>query len=170
MEESTFGLAPIKEEAAVPSLHNWHKPQKEQHIKEHYWSALPQEIYCISRGGQANFYLSPQIVNSQILVLILLLQIRKYLRYASPQIANLQIFMNNPEIANPLIQNNALLCLAKFLKVVFLLCKSAKQKKDWACNLFADRPPLCIRFYFPIITYFSAIKYMKRDFFIICNC
>ncbi len=106
----------------------------------------------ISKGGQANFFLSPQIVNSQILVLILLSQIRKYLRYASPQIANLQIFMNNPEIANPLIQNTALLYLATVLKVVFVLSKSAKQKKDWVCNLFADRPPLCIRFYFPLIT------------------
>jgi hypothetical protein len=33
-----FGLPPLKEAAAVPSIINWHKPQKEQHIKEHYCS------------------------------------------------------------------------------------------------------------------------------------
>jgi hypothetical protein len=46
------------------------------------------------------FFLSPQIANPQILGLISLSQILKFLRYASPQIANEQIFVINPQIAN----------------------------------------------------------------------
>jgi len=58
-----------------------------------------------------------QIRNS--LGLIPLSQIRKFLRSASPQIANPQIFMINTQIANPQIFTKY--CSLKiFLKVVFL--------------------------------------------------
>jgi hypothetical protein len=53
-----------------------------------------------NRGWKANFYKSLQIANLQILGLILLSQIRKFLRCASPQIANPQIFMINPQISS----------------------------------------------------------------------
>jgi hypothetical protein len=51
-------------------------------------------------GGQANL-IFPQIANLQILGLILLSQIHKYLLSDSQQIANPQIFMINQQIANP---------------------------------------------------------------------
>jgi hypothetical protein len=70
------------------------------------------------RGWQANFYKSLQIENLQILGLILLSQIRKFLRCASPQIANPRIFMINPQIRK-FLQNYALLCLKTVLAVVF---------------------------------------------------
>jgi hypothetical protein len=41
-----------------------------------------------------------QIANPQILRIIPLLQIRKFLRSARPQIANPQFFMINPQITN----------------------------------------------------------------------
>ncbi len=45
----------------------------------------------------------PQNENPQILGLIPLLQIYTFLRFASPQIANSQVLMINPQIANPQI-------------------------------------------------------------------
>jgi hypothetical protein len=55
----------------------------------HYW-----EDQNIEKGGQYSL----QIDNHQILGLIPLVQIRKFLRCASPQISNSQIFMINPQI------------------------------------------------------------------------
>ncbi len=54
--------------------------------------------FCI--GGQANFFLSPQIANSQILWLNPLSQIRKFLGVPvrKSQIANPQIFIIIPQI------------------------------------------------------------------------
>jgi hypothetical protein len=45
-----------------------------------------------TRGGKQTFFSRPQITNPQILGPIALSQLFKILRYASPQIANLQIF------------------------------------------------------------------------------
>jgi hypothetical protein len=74
----------------------------------------------LSRGGQANFFL--EVRKSQILGLIQLSQIRKFLRFTSPQIPNPQIFMTDPHLlANTQIfTNTAQLCLKTVLKVVFL--------------------------------------------------
>ncbi len=59
-------------------------------------------ILCIfvTEVGKQAFFKSPQISNPQILRLILLSQIHKILRCASLQIANPQIFMVAPQIAN----------------------------------------------------------------------
>ncbi len=57
-------------------------------------------------GASKLYFRSSQIANPQILELIPLLQIRKFLRYASPQIANPQIA--NPQIAN--LQNTTNFC------------------------------------------------------------
>jgi hypothetical protein len=64
---------------------------------------IPVQCFLLVIGGQANFCWKSQIANPQILVLIPLSQIRNFLRYASPQIANPQIFMIIPQIANPQI-------------------------------------------------------------------
>jgi hypothetical protein len=66
-----------------------------------------------------NFFKSPQVANPQILDLILLSQIRKFLNYACPHVANPQIFMNNQHI-NKFLQNSAQLCHERSLKVGFL--------------------------------------------------
>jgi hypothetical protein len=64
-----------------------------------------------NRGGQA-YFLNQYIENPQILGLLPLFQIRKFLRGAFPQISNSQIFMVNPQIAHPQISTNtAQLCL-----------------------------------------------------------
>jgi len=60
-------------------------------------------MFLLTRGGQANFFLGPQISNQQIPELIPQLHIRKFLRYAGPKIANPQIFINHLQIANPQI-------------------------------------------------------------------
>ncbi len=73
--------------------------------------------------GKLIFY-SPQIANPKIIGLIPLSQIHNSFRCASPQIANLQIFMINPQIAdlqNPKhLKNTAQLCLKTVLKNVFI--------------------------------------------------
>jgi hypothetical protein len=51
-------------------------------------------------GGQANVFYSPQIDNPQILGLIPLLKIRRFLKCASALIANRKYFTNNLEIAH----------------------------------------------------------------------
>jgi hypothetical protein len=55
--------------------------------------------YVLTKGGNANFFVGPQIANPQILGLIPQSQIRKFLRCASPQIANPQICYVNPQIS-----------------------------------------------------------------------
>ncbi len=66
--------------------------------------------------GKPIFFYSSQIANAQILWLILLSQIRKFLSFAcvNPQNANPQIIMINPQI----FQNTAQLCLKTVLRVV----------------------------------------------------
>jgi hypothetical protein len=59
-------------------------------------------FWSYQRWARKFFLKSPQIANPQILGLISLSQILKFLKYASPQIANEQIFMINPQIANQL--------------------------------------------------------------------
>jgi hypothetical protein len=82
----------------------------------------PAKVHCtINIVGKANFLQSPQISNPQILWLIALSQIRKFLRYASQQIANPQIFIINPQIATPQISKTIQLCLKTVLKVVFYM-------------------------------------------------
>jgi hypothetical protein len=54
------------------------------------------------QSGRANFF-CPQILNPQNLGLIPLSKICKFLRCASPKIANLHIFMIYQKIANPQI-------------------------------------------------------------------
>ncbi len=51
-------------------------------------------LYLISKGGRADFFKSLQIANPPILGLNPYSQIRKFLRYASPQISNLQMSFN----------------------------------------------------------------------------
>jgi hypothetical protein len=53
-----------------------------------------------TRDRQANSFKSQQIANPQILGLNQLSQICKILRFSSPQITNLQIFMINRQLAN----------------------------------------------------------------------
>jgi hypothetical protein len=55
----------------------------------------------VGRGGQGNFFKGLQNTNQQVLGLILLLQIRKFLRCASPQILKPKIFMIDQQITNP---------------------------------------------------------------------
>jgi sorbitol-specific phosphotransferase system component IIBC len=54
---------------------------------------------CFYQSWASILFLSPKIANPQILGLILLSQIRKFLRCVNPQIANPQIFMINPQIS-----------------------------------------------------------------------
>ncbi len=52
---------------------------------------------------------------------VLCMQVRKFLRHASPQTANPKILIINSQIANPLISTNTTqLCLKRVLNVVFL--------------------------------------------------
>jgi hypothetical protein len=100
-----------------------------------------------SRGWQANFYKSLQIANLQILGLILLSQIRKFLRCASLQIANPQIFMINPQIRK-FLQISALLCLKTVLAVVFfteffLMCKFELEKYMLYSILLGEKVCIC---------------------------
>jgi hypothetical protein len=64
--------------------------------------------------------------------------IRKSLRCASPQIANPQIFMINPQFTNPQISTKySTTCLRKVLKVVFIfLYKFKLQHYTVYCPLF----------------------------------
>jgi hypothetical protein len=59
--------------------------------------------------------------HSQIIWLILLMQNLKFAEYASLQIANLQIFKNNPQIRKISTKySTAQLCLKTVLKAAFL--------------------------------------------------
>jgi hypothetical protein len=72
------------------------------------------------RGGQANFFRSPQIENPQILELISLPKIRKLLRCASPQIANPQLFIF-PKYCKTLSQNSP---KSRLFKKISGFCKN----------------------------------------------
>jgi hypothetical protein len=63
-------------------------------------------ISQLQRWSKKLFFI-PQIANPQILGLITLSQIRKFLRWASPQIANRQIVIINPQIPNLQTSTNA---------------------------------------------------------------
>ncbi len=69
----------------------------------------------MNRGWQANFFWSPQTANPEILVLIPLPQIRKFLRRAHPQIESSEIFMNNLRITNMQSSSESQLCKPFFL-------------------------------------------------------
>jgi hypothetical protein len=78
----------------------------------------------MTRVGQANFFLSSQIANPHTLGLITLLQIRMFLRCASPQITNPKICMLIREkIANPITtkNNTAHICHKTVLKKFVVL-------------------------------------------------
>jgi hypothetical protein len=83
---------------------------------------LSHAVACILKAemGKLTYVKSPQIANPQILGLIPLLQIRKFLRCTSPQIANPQIFMIKPQIANPKI----------FIKFCTTLSQTSSFKND----------------------------------------
>jgi hypothetical protein len=61
---------------------------------------IPYRACLKAEVGKQTFFKSPQIANLQILGLIPLSQISKILMCVSPQIANPQIFMINPQVAN----------------------------------------------------------------------
>jgi hypothetical protein len=75
----------------------------------------------LTRGGPANFFLSSQI--RKFLGSFRFPQIRKFLRNASPQIANSQIFISNLQIASPQISTKLCNSVSKqfYIKVAFLL-------------------------------------------------
>jgi hypothetical protein len=67
--------------------------------------------------GKQTFFWSPQIANQQIMG-----SFRKILRYASPQIANPQLFVINLQIANAQISTKYCITLSQtVLKDVYLL-------------------------------------------------
>jgi hypothetical protein len=82
------------------------------------------EVYVTSRGGQAEI----KVRKSQILALISLSQIRKFLRYASPQIAN-------PQIA----QKSRLFTRSQIAKMI----GSANCKNDWFRKLQIPKGHIC---------------------------
>jgi hypothetical protein len=70
--------------------------------------------------------LSPQIANRQILGLIPLSQIRKFLRYASQQIANLPVCVINPQISTKYCTTLFQIIFKVMFLLNFLLCKNFK--------------------------------------------
>jgi hypothetical protein len=117
----------------------YHKCQSLYHVwyhscTVHMWNCVYDMYQYIcactlySRAWQANFYKSLQIANLQILGPILLSQICKFLRCASPQIANPQI---SSKFCTSLSTNSyTVFCLEK--KYVFAdlrKFKSANHKK-----------------------------------------
>ncbi len=80
------------------------------------------ERVCNNKGGHANFILKS--ANSWAHFAI---TVRKILRCAKSKIANPQLYMVNPQIANPQIS-------LVFLSATLRICDLR--------NLFADRPPL----------------------------
>ncbi len=95
---------------------------------------LAYEPQWRSEVGKQTFLKSPQIANP----LIPLLQIRKFIRCANPQIANLQNFMINSQIAKRSSPSQ--------IRKVPRLRKVRKSNKLFKSanlrNLFANRPPL----------------------------
>jgi hypothetical protein len=102
------------------------------------WSAAgswsPPVTWLWSRGGQANFYL--QSANSQIFVLTLQSEIRKFRRCTRPQITNPQIFLINPEIANPQISNKYCTTLSQNSPKI-CLCKRFTYVQIWIITFYA---------------------------------
>ncbi len=88
------------------------KYQRKLTKRDQYW----KKCYFSEVGKQT--FLSAQIANPQILGFIPLWQIRKFPRYASPQISNLQSFITYPQIGK-FIPNTAQLCLKTVLNFVF---------------------------------------------------
>jgi hypothetical protein len=115
---------------------------------------IEHSYYHINSGGQANFFFkSPHIAYPQILGLIPMSQIRKFLSCANPQKANLQIFVINPQIANPHISTKYCTALSQtspnssfFNDYILFLraCESFNPQitKNWACKSQIRKVPL----------------------------